>query len=366
MSLTVPQNVLLKEIQLNCDISDAKDHGIYSMCSMVLKLRNLYKWEQNIEPWSEPESADLLDWIEAKENYWATIADKSFSPLTGQDQNISPDNLDEVNNALGNNGLLYGAGYGRSLKAIFFVAEKLEQDFIEGCPIIILGKERAREMASPFAMVQDGIIIIRKEALRFFLWDQIQELRSSCRSAFRHALMSYGLITDGILDQQLFKSSLDTIVEEEMNLFIYHEVGEILQQTFDTATFQTIISRFPSSILEFVCRAIKDILADTHPRGLLAYVIREQRESSLSFYIGFLDGLRKKLFPEIFETWEFFVEKKDWQQIELARQACWEKNLQFAEKIMGLSQMFETHHDDDFQSEFNRQILLPLDLELPK
>jgi hypothetical protein len=333
---------------------------------MVLKLRNLYKWEQDIQPWSEPEAADLLDWIEAKENYWVTIAERSFSPLTGQHQKISPENLEEVNNELGTNGLLYGAGYGRSLKAVFFVAERLEQGSIEGCPISILGKECAREMASPFAMVQDGVIIIRKDPLRFFLWDQIQELGSSCRSAFRHALAFYGLISDGTLDQQLLKSSLDKIVDDQMNLFIYHEVGEILQQTFDTATFQAILSRFPSSILEFVCRAIKDILADTHPRGLLAYILREQRESSLSFYIGFLDGLRKKLFPEIFESWQLFLENKDWQQIELARHTCWEKNIEFAEKIMHISQMFETHHDKQILSEFNKQILMPLDLELPK
>ena len=120
MSLSERQNGLIKEIQLNCDISDAKDHGIYSMCSMVLKLRNLYKWEQDIQPWSEPEPADLLDWIEAKENYWATIADKSFSPLTGQQQKISPDDLDEVNNALGNNGLALWGRIRKIIESDFF------------------------------------------------------------------------------------------------------------------------------------------------------------------------------------------------------------------------------------------------------
>jgi len=67
---------LIKEIQYNCDVSDARDHGIYSMCSLVLKLRNLYKWETGGQPWSEPESSELLDWIEAREQYWQDISDR--------------------------------------------------------------------------------------------------------------------------------------------------------------------------------------------------------------------------------------------------------------------------------------------------
>jgi hypothetical protein len=76
---------LIQDIQHNCDISDARDHGIYTMCTMVLKLRNLYKWEKGLQPWEEPESADLLDWIDVKENYWATIAGEPFRPLLGPD-----------------------------------------------------------------------------------------------------------------------------------------------------------------------------------------------------------------------------------------------------------------------------------------
>ena len=72
---------LVETIQYNCDISDARDQGIYSMCTMVLKLRNLYKWEHGLEPWNEPEPADLLDWIEQKENHWAAIDQKSFKPV---------------------------------------------------------------------------------------------------------------------------------------------------------------------------------------------------------------------------------------------------------------------------------------------
>ena len=114
-------NKLIQAVQFNCDVSDARDHGIYSMCTMVLKLRNLYKWEHNLEPWEEPESADLLDWIEGKEHYWATMVDEPFRPLDMKQKEIPPFDLKEINSVLEGEKLVYGAGYGRSLKPVFFL-----------------------------------------------------------------------------------------------------------------------------------------------------------------------------------------------------------------------------------------------------
>jgi hypothetical protein len=354
---------LIQTIQFNCDVSDAKDHGIYSMCTMVLKLRNLYKWENNLEPWEEPESADLLDWIEDKEHYWATMADEPFRPLNVKQQGIPPFDLKEINNSLESEKLVYGAGYGRSMKTVFFLAELLEQRMVEGCPVAILGKEKAKEMAGNIAMVQDGLIIIRKESLRFFLWDQIQELRSSCRSSLRYALHSYDLLTDENLDQERFKSKLDSIVEEEMNFYIYHEVGEMLQTSFDTETLQKIIGRFPGSLIEFLCRSVKDVLADCHPQGLLSYVIREKRASSLGFYAGFLDGLRKQLFPEMSDAWQLFLDSREWIHIEQARSACWEKNLLIVTTIKNICEQIGIVSDDQILNQIKQEITVPLGLQ---
>jgi len=365
MTTSKQHRLIIEDIQHNCNISDARDSGIYTMCTMVLKLRNLYKWENELEPWQEPEPADLLDWIEAKEKYWETIAEEPFGQLRINGSSYSPDDSRAVNDYFGNNQMVYGAGYGRSMKAVFFLAEKIEQRTVAGLPVLILGKEQAREMASPFAMAQDGVIFIRKEALRFFLWDYIQELRSSCRNSFRHALELYGLLQDGRLHQQKFKDTLDTIVDAELDLFVYHEVGEILQTTFDSSTLQKIISRFPGSVYELVCRSIKDILADTHPGGLLSHLISEQLETSLSFYVGFLDGLRKKFFPEIVAAQQEFQGDRDWQLVEEARRVCRDNILPYAEKIKAISQHLGHASDDEVRDLFNRQILLPLGLDIP-
>lgn len=361
----VTYQMIIQDIQYNCDVSDARDHGIYSMCTMVLKLRNLYKWERELEPWQEPEPGDLLDWIEAKEEYWKSIADLSYCDLGINGKKYSPDSLEDINLLLRSDELVYGAGYGRSMKAVFFLAEKLRQESVSGVPLIILGKEKAREMASPFAMAQDGAIIIRREPLRYFLWDQVQELSSSCRSSFQHALSLYQLIHDGKLNQQAFRERLDTIVDEELGLFIYHEVGELLQDDLDGRTLQKIVTSFPGSIIELVCRTIKDVLADTHPGGLLAYCIRKKKETSLSFYIGFLDGLRKKMFPEIFSAWQEFLVNKEWQAIEDARAICWQRNNRLAHKVKEISSSIGTLSHKEVEQMFDIEIIRPLGLEPP-
>jgi hypothetical protein len=364
--MAMQQDQIIRDIQHNCDISDARDHGIYSMCTMVLKLRNLYKWEHGIEPWQEAEPADLLDWIDSKEKYWQTIAEQSYRKIKLNGSLYPPEDLLKINRAVNNAGLVYGCGYGRSMKAVFFVAEKLEELCISGCRVIILGKELAKEMASPFAMTQEGTIYVRRESLRYFLWDQIQELRSSCRTSFRHALQLYGVLDEnGQLGQNLLKEKIDVIVDAELSLFIYHEIGEALQKTLDSATLQKIIITFPASVIELVCRSIKDILADTHPQGLLMHLIREKRETSLSFYIGFLDGMRKMLFPEIFEAFNIFLKNSDWQAIEQAREQCRKRNLELARRVKKISAGIGIQADEEVQEKFLSQVVEPLGLDTP-
>jgi hypothetical protein len=352
-------------IKHNCEVSDARDHGIYSMCSMVLKLRNLYKFEHGLEPWEEPDSADLLDWIERKEAHWQELAEQPFQDLVINFTAADPFEVEIVNAGLAETGLFYGAGYGRSMKTIFFLAEVLGKRSVEGCPVTVLGNERVREMASPFAMVQDNQIIIRLDPLRFFLWDHIQELRSSCRSSYRYTLQSYGLLKDDALDQQRFRTRLDQIVDTETEMFIHHEVGEMLQDTLDSRTLRTIIGRFPSSVIEFVCRAVKDILADTHPRGVLSYISREEKDSSLGLYVSFLDGLRQKLFPEMAGAWDEFVRTTTWEGVELARRQCRSRTLALGEEIVRIEEMFEDESDTQIQARFNDRVLQPLGLDLP-
>ena len=354
---------LIRAIAANCDISDARDHGIYTMCTMVLKLRNLFKWEKGMEPWQEPSSGELLDWIEAKENHWPTVAERSYLPLGLGGCEYQPFDLEGINKALAGSGLYYGAGYGRALKDVFFLAEIVAERTVESCRVLLLGRELVRELSAPFAMLQDGIILIRREMLRFFFWDQLLEVRSSCRQSLRFALGEYGVIVDGVLDKVRLQQALDAMVEQETDLFIYHEIGEQLETALSSVELRALVARFPGSALEFVGRALKDLLADTHPRGLLVHLIRERRQSSLAFYLAFADGLRQTLFPELAVAWQRLRSDGDWGHIEEARLVARHRFAEFAGHCRELAACIDRQSDQQILDAFSTRVLVPLGLD---
>ncbi len=354
---------LPEAIQHNCDVSDAKDNGIYSLCTLVLKLRNLYKWQHNLNPWEEPEPAEVLDWIADKESFWEEIKDDPFQPLPINDRKIEPFDVSQVNDHLHGSDLYYGAGYGRSMKAVFFLAEKLEEMVVEECPVLVLGKERVRDLSSPFAMFQDGTIIIRKEQLRFFFWDHIQELQSSYKPALRYVLTRYGLYDEkGALAKDRLIASLDHIVDQEMLSIIFHEVGEAQEIPLNSETMKEIIQMFPGSLIEHFVRATKDVLADTHPKGMLGHIIGNKKESSLGFYVSFLDGLRKLLMPEIDNVFSDFIGDDDWYKVDRAREIARERNLKRANMLQQIFQSVGRENPEQIKKKVQEQLITPLGL----
>lgn len=171
---------------------------------------------------------------------------------------------------------------------------------------------------------------------------------------------------NGKLDYRLLQPKLDTLVDNELDIFIYHELGEKSEETFDSKTHRAFLARFPGSVIEFVCRTVKDLLADTHPKGLLSYLIEEKRHSGAGFYVAFLDGLREKLFPEISSGWRLFLDDGDWQHLEQARNTNRQKCLRIAETLVGIAHQAESLSDTDVLTRFCDEILTPLGLDLPE
>ena len=358
---------IVKTIKYNCDLSDARDNGIYSICTLVLKLRNLYKWEHGLQPWEEADPPVLLEWIAAKEEYWETIRAEPFLPIPINGEGVDPFLLPPINRYLSVDNNIYGAGYGRSMKAVFFMAEILEDRMVEGCPTLILGKEQARELSSPVAMLQDGVIYIRKEPLRFFFWDLLQEINPSSRPAMQQALAAYGFMKNGCsLDREKLITVFDAIVEEELEIFIYHEVGESQENLLTSNVLKKIIAAYPASVLELLARAVKDLLADTHPMGLLSHIVTMKKESSLGFYISFMDGMRKHLCPELVETSKGFWDNGNWCLMQKAIMECRSKNEIIAAKLQDLSQRLDRGESPEKVRVWaGKNVLAPLGLKMP-
>lgn len=357
---------LTRAIQHNCDLSDARFGAGYSLCTLILKLRNRYKWQQGLNPWDEPEPGVVLDWIEGQEAYWQEIAAEEYQPLPLRGITVDPYELTVVNAGLAAHNLAYGAGYGRSLKAVFFLAEVRERLTVAGCPVLILGRELARELSAPFAMLQQGEIIIRREPLRFFFWDQIQELQVATRLPLRHALHCHGVVDQDLtLDHNALRDRLDTIVDREIPIFIHHEIGERCETGLASESVQALVAAFADTPTELVARGVKDILADTHPQGMLSFIIHERRHASLSFYLGFLDGMRRVLFPEIGPAYLRFREDGDWSGISRARDQARNANLARAESIQAAVRDLDTMGSTAVGARLQRELLSPLGLLSP-
>ena len=58
---------IIRQVLHNCAVSDSHYAGLYSICGLALRLRDLYKWENGLAPWVEKEAHEVLNWIGAKE-----------------------------------------------------------------------------------------------------------------------------------------------------------------------------------------------------------------------------------------------------------------------------------------------------------
>jgi len=352
-----PQD-LTEQVRHNCTISDARFAGIYSVCGLAMRLRDLYKWEHGLPPYEEHEAKQVLDWIGRKEACWETLQDEEYQDLTINGRRVDPFDTSDVNRSLAPLSLFYGAGYAQSLKPSFLLAEVEEQTSAAGHPVLLLGAEQARDLLTLPALIQDHTIIVRKAALEFYVWDQMLYLNRSGRPFFNFALSRCG-IPEGHAGS--LRRCLPVVAAAQLDTFLYHEVGELEDRTFGPAIWREIMAALPHTTVEFLSRAVKDILADTASRGTLHQIMRSRDGAALGFYAAFLDGLRKSLFPEIRTAVKYFIQDGGWPQVEDMIEAVHRKAHTMADTIAAL--FGEGRRDQNWDwvtAELNRRYIDPL------
>ena len=308
-------NILARQVLHNCDISDAYHSGLYSICGLALRLRDLYKWEKRLDPWDEQDSSEILDWIESKENKWEKYVENDYVKLPIFGKSYDPFDVDGINAVLEPAGMFYGAGYARSLKPTFLLAAIENKTAINGTTVYTLGRELARDLLTIPALAQNDCILLRQESARLYIWDKLFYINKSVRPFLNVALEQCGIKENS---PRALRDHLDTILAIVKNNYIYHELGEIQDTAFDRNIWREVIAAFPASPVEFAARAVKDLLADTNELGALRYFIRERNIASLAFHVAFFDGLAKTFFPELFIAFQEFMKKGDWHIIEHA------------------------------------------------
>jgi len=326
---------ITRQVLHNCDISDAYHAGTFSICGLALRLRDLYKWEKGLPAWEESDSAEVLEWIEAKENKWEHYTDNGFEELTIKGRTFDPFNTVGINTILEPHHIFYGAGYARSLKPTFFLADIAEKTNLGGSIVYTLGRELARDLLTIPALTQDDCVILRQESAKLFIWDSIFYIKKSARPALKFALDSCGLKNQ---QSKALQPHLTKILAALRETYIYHEIGELHDTDFDRDTWREVIAAFPHSPVEHLARAVKDLLADTNDYGTLRYITKKRKTASLAFYAAFLDGLAKEFFPELLTSFQEFTQTSDWEVIDQAVSSGYKTAKQHAELITDLYQ----------------------------
>jgi secreted protein with Ig-like and vWFA domain len=130
---------------------------------------------------------------------------------------------------------------------------------------------------------------------------------------------------------------------------------------FDHDIWRDIIAVLPHTPTELLVRTVKDVLADTGPKGTLRHIRKNQQAAALGFYAAFLDGLGKKLFPEIRATVAGFMADGDWQAVAAMISSVHQQAETMAHTIVDLYREGTRDHNPVWVNEtLNRLYIEPL------
>ena len=324
---------LSSQVKHNCNISDARHWGYYSLCGLLLRLRELYRSEKGIPLWETMPQEDIGGWIASRENLWRELEDKELTPITMNENVFGPFEIEKINAELEKHGLIYGAGLGLYRKPCFFLADLLSKETMNGFDVYVAGTEYARDLSDHPAMLQGNVVYARVAPTKLLIWTRFEEMRCRGKSALMFAFANYGIAPEEAPSEDIGRR-ISLIAHAEAETYIHHEIGEAVEGEKIGAEWKEFLTSLPAGRVELLARAVKDILADTGDNGMLNYIIRKQKAGSLGFYLVFLSGMRKLLFPEMQDAFGLFVGSGDWSLIDHARKAGYRKAYGYMERLL--------------------------------
>src|SRR3989344_8824030 len=166
---------LASTVQKNCHISDARHAGDFTLCIFLLKMREFFRWENDIPIAHDLPKDEVGVWLQERESLWSGIEESPFELLPLGGRRLDPFDADAINRVLIPQGHIYSGGYGRFSKPHFFLGALLKTEKRAGYTIHISSCEYARDLEAPPAMLQGKTIYVRQESVRRFLWEKIED-----------------------------------------------------------------------------------------------------------------------------------------------------------------------------------------------
>ncbi len=291
-----PVEAIRRTVQHNCHVADARHAGDDTLCIYLLKMREFFRWEEGLGYADELPRASLARWLTEREALWSRLEDAEFRPLELDGALLDPFDDHAINARLAPLGLVYSAGYGHRGRPHFFLARLERRDDHDGCTIFTAGCELARDLSAPPAMSRDGMVFLRRESLRRFLWQRVEEWRwQKPDNPMGRAIACYDFDTD-------LEAALDAMTDRELETVRLHELGEVEAGRLLGEGWRELLARLPRSRTELLARAVRDLLADC--LSTLPGLVERGHPASIHFYMANLGGMRGELFPALRAAYE--------------------------------------------------------------
>ena len=292
---------LATTVQRNCNISDARHAGDFTLCVFLLKMREYYRWENAIPFTGTLLKEDVGAWLEARERMWDGLESSPFEPLPLDTGAFDPFDADRINCELLPRGYVYSGGYGRFSKPHFFLGDLARREQRDGFAVYVSSCEYARDLEAPPAMLQGRNIYVRQESVRRYLWEKIEESRwSRNNTAMAHALACYDF--DGDTD-----AALDRMTDDQTEAMILHELGEGRVGDLLGPEWEQMLAGLARSRSEIMARAVRDLAADC--LSTLPRLLADGNDAALHFYFATFAGMRKHLYPDAVAAYRAWVDE---------------------------------------------------------
>jgi len=321
-------------VQNNCHISDAQYAGDYTLCIFLLKMREFYRWENQIPFAGAIPREAVGKWMQEREQTWEAMESRTFEPLTFGADRFDPRDSDSINRVLVPQGYVYSAGYGRFNKPHFFLGALQRQEQRQGYTVYISSCEYARDLAAPPAMTQNGTIYLRQESLRHYLWERIEEWRLNRGTEAMARLFAYYDFEHDL------DASLTRMTEVETESVVLHEVGEALAGVRLGEAWHEMLTDLSRSKGEIMARAVRDNLADC--LSTLPCLIEHGHDPALHFYFANFGGMRRHLFPEAMTAYRGWAEGGDAELLHRLVRGGAQRWLDTAQRMLALHRRFGT------------------------
>ena len=247
---------IVNAVQTNCHISDAQFAGDLTMCTFLLKMRELYRWENDLPFTGEMPKAAIGDWMNEREKLWEGMETAPYVPLPLPGGETDPFEVEAINRILAPAGYVYSGGYGRACKPHFFLANLARREERHGFRVYVSDCEYARDLDAPPGMMLNDSIFVRTEALRRWLWERYEEWTWNKRNAaLGRALDCYGFAKDP-------EAALEVMTRVETESVILHEIGEARAGAELGEPWPHLLADLMRSRAEIMSRAVRDINAD--------------------------------------------------------------------------------------------------------